>query len=101
VASTSHTHRQLVHDRRLDRRRSGKFVAGESTHCRAPPRSEFGLSLNLESAKAGETRRIMLDYAYTHLARGRCTTDAVKSMLAKPENREQALPNSSKASVGT
>jgi hypothetical protein len=32
-----------------------------------------------------------------YISRGRFTSDAVKGMLAKPENREEAFPNSSRA----
>ena len=33
-----------------------------------------------------------------YISRGRFTSDAIKGMLAKPENREEPLPNSSRAS---
>ena len=31
-----------------------------------------------------------------YISRGRFTSGAIKGMLAKPENREEALPNSSR-----
>jgi len=34
-----------------------------------------------------------------YISRGKFTTDAVKGMLAKPENREEAVPICSRASV--
>jgi hypothetical protein len=47
----------------------------------------------IEQAKLLPRRDVMPIY----ISRGRFTSDAVKGMLAKPENREEAFPNSSRA----
>jgi uncharacterized protein with GYD domain len=59
-----------------------------------------GVQLKSKGAKTGSFHLNRRDPMPIYISRGKFTTDAVKGMLAKPENREEAVANLFKSCGG-